>query len=71
MPLSIMKRLGCRDPKSTHITLTMVEHSVTYPYGILDDALVKMDDLVFLEDFVILDMLEDDETPLILGRPFL
>jgi len=37
----------------------------------LEDVLVKVNDLLFPADFVILDMEEDDETPLLLGRPFL
>lgn len=67
--LSMMKRLWCREPMSSHMTLTPVDHSVTYPYEILEDVLVKVDDLVFTEKFVILDMPEDVETPLIWGRP--
>jgi hypothetical protein len=34
-------------------------------------VLVKVNELVFPADFVILDMAEDDDMPLILGRPFL
>ena len=33
--------------------------------------LVKVEDFIFPMDFVILDMAEDREVPLILGRPFL
>jgi len=53
------------------MTLTLVDHSVSYPYGVLEDVLVKVNDLSFPDDFVIIDMEEDDETPLLLGRPFL
>lgn len=41
------------------------------PYGIATDVLVKIDKFVFPVDFVILEMPEDEEIPLILGRPFL
>jgi hypothetical protein len=34
-------------------------------------VLVKVNDLFFPADFVILDMNEDSEIPLLLGRPFL
>lgn len=47
----------------------MIVH--TYPYGVLEDVLVRVDGLLFPVDFVILDMPEDSETPLILGRLFL
>ena len=42
-----------------------------YARGIVEDVLVKVDNLIFLIDFVVLDMEEDEEMPLILGRPFL
>jgi hypothetical protein len=38
---------------------------------IVEDVLVKIDKFVFPVDFVILEMPEDEEIPLILGRPFL
>ena len=37
----------------------------------VEDVLVKIDKFVFSVDFVILEMPEDEEIPLILGRPFL
>ncbi|XP_050919510.1 uncharacterized protein LOC127137056 [Lathyrus oleraceus] len=71
MPLSIYKKLGIGVVQDTRITLQFVDHSVMKPYGIVDDVLVKIDKFVFPVDFVILEMPEDDEIPLILGRPFL
>ena len=37
----------------------------------IEDVLVKVDKFIFLEDFIVLDMEEDKEIPIILGRPFL
>jgi hypothetical protein len=71
MPLSMVKKLGCGEPKPTKMTLTLADRSITYPYGVLEDVLVKVNDLFFPADFVILDMNEDAEIPLLLGRPFL
>jgi hypothetical protein len=71
MSLSIVKKLGCGEPKPTKMTLTLADRSITYPYGVLEDVLVKVNDLFFPADFVILDMNEDSEIPLLLGRPFL
>lgn len=71
MPLAMMKKLGCGEPKPTKMMLTLADRSISYPYGVLEDVLVKVNDLVFPADFVILDMEEDDEIPLLLGRPFL
>lgn len=71
MSLSMMRKLNCGEPKPTKMTLTLVDRSFTYPYGVLEDILVKVDDLLFLANFVILDMPEDAETPLLLRRHFL
>ena len=37
----------------------------------IEDVLVNVDKFIFLEDFIVLDMEEDKEIPIILGRPFL
>ena len=49
----------------------MIDRSITYPRGIVEDVLVKVDKFIFLIDFIVLDMEENQEVPLILGRPFL
>lgn len=51
--------------------LQLADHSVKRPYGIVEDAMVKIEKFVILVDFVILEMPEDEEIPLILGRLFL
>ncbi|KAL5560451.1 hypothetical protein UlMin_036662 [Ulmus minor] len=45
--------------------------SIKHPRGIIEDVLVKVDKFIFPADFIVLDMEEDREVPLILGRPFL
>ena len=37
----------------------------------IEDVLVKVDKFIFPADFIVLDMEEDKEIPIILGRPFL
>lgn len=71
MPLSIFKRLGIGQIKNTMMTLHFADRSVKHPYGIVEDVLVKIDKFIFPVDFVVLDMEEDSDIPLILGRPFL
>lgn len=41
------------------------------PDGIVEDVLVKVGSLIFLDDFIILDFELDPEVPFVLGRPFL
>ena len=45
----------------------MVDRSLTYPRGVIEDVLVKVDKFIFPVDFVVLDIEEDREIPLILG----
>lgn len=71
MLLSMMKKLNCGEPKLTKMTLTLADRYVTYLYGVLEDVLVKFDNLLFPSDFIILDMPEDTGTPLLLGITFL
>ncbi|XP_047948956.1 uncharacterized protein LOC125194774 [Salvia hispanica] len=71
MPLSFFWKMEIGILKPTRITLQMVDRSVTYPEGIIEDVLVQVNDFIFPVDFVVLDMEEDMNVPLILGRPFL
>ncbi|XP_050895182.1 uncharacterized protein LOC127101782 [Lathyrus oleraceus] len=71
MSFSMMRKLDCGEPEPTKMNLTHAKRSATYPYEVLEDVLVKVDDLLFPANSVILDMSEDAETPLLLGRPFL
>ncbi|XP_075475633.1 uncharacterized protein LOC142507907 [Primulina tabacum] len=57
--------------KPSTITLQLADKSLTYPREIVEDVLVKVEKFIFPADFVILDMEEDQEMPLIFGRPFL
>ena len=71
MPLSIFKRLGLGEARPTTVTLQLVDRSLKHPRGIIKDVLVKVDKFIFPADFIVLDMEEDKEIPIILGRPFL
>ena len=37
----------------------------------IEDVMVKVDKFIFPIDFIVLDMEEDKEIPIIIGRPFL
>ncbi|XP_073133386.1 uncharacterized protein [Henckelia pumila] len=71
MPLSIYRVLKLGEMKSTMISLQLADRSITYPLGIVEDVLVKVDKFIFQADFVILDIEADHGAPLIFGRPFL
>ena len=59
------------EAKSTTISFQLVDRSYQHPRGVIENALVKVEKFLFPTDFVILDMEEDDNVPIILGRPFL
>ncbi|KAL5569688.1 hypothetical protein UlMin_026263 [Ulmus minor] len=71
MPLLIFRKLGLREVKPTTVSLQLADRSIKHPRGIIEDVLVKVDKFIFPADFIVLDMEEDQEIPLILGRPFL
>ncbi|XP_031251860.1 uncharacterized protein LOC116109778 [Pistacia vera] len=67
--LKDLGRIGEVNP--TTISLQLADRSIKHLRSIVEDVLVKVDKVIFPVDFVILDMEEDKEMPLILGRPFL
>ncbi|XP_073120288.1 uncharacterized protein [Henckelia pumila] len=71
MPFSVFRKLGMGEPKPTRVSLQLADRSIKYPRGIIEDVLVKVDKFIFPVDFVVLDMEEDLDMSLILGRPFL
>ncbi|XP_062081310.1 uncharacterized protein LOC133786111 [Humulus lupulus] len=71
MHLSVFKRLGLGEAKPTTVTLQLADRSLAHPRGIIEDVLVKVDKFIFPADFIVLDMEEDANVPIILGRPFL
>ncbi|KAA3471066.1 Retrovirus-related Pol polyprotein from transposon 17.6 [Gossypium australe] len=71
MPYKMFEQLGLRKPKYTRMSIQLVDRTITYPRGIIEDVLVQINKFIFPIDFVVLDMDEDSEVPLILGRHFL
>ncbi|CAN6711153.1 unnamed protein product [Malus baccata var. baccata] len=71
MPFSVFQRLGQGEIKPTSVILQLADRSVAYPRGIIEDLIIKVDNLYLPADFVILDLDEDMQTPIILGRPFM
>ena len=71
MPLSVAKQLSLGELIPTTITLQMADRSMVKPEGVLEDVLVTVGKFVFPVDFIVLDMKEDSQVPLLLGRPFL
>ncbi|XP_061371713.1 uncharacterized protein LOC133314281 [Gastrolobium bilobum] len=71
MPLSMCRALGIKELKPTTVSLQLADRSIRRPDGVIEDVLVKIEKFIFPANFVILNMEEDVEIPLLLGRPFL
>ena len=71
MPLSIFKCLGLGEARLTTVTLQLADRSLKHPRGVIEDVLVKVDKFIFPSYFIVLDMEEDKEIPIILDRRFL
>ncbi|CAL2228629.1 unnamed protein product [Prunus armeniaca] len=61
--------------KKTSVSIQLADRSIKYPKGVLEDVLVKVNELIFPADFLVLEMEEvpipGKDLPLILGRPFM
>ena len=55
----------------TRMTLQLVDRSITRPNGVIEDVLIQIKQLVFPADFVVMDVEEDPEIPIILGHLFM
>ncbi|XP_027108763.2 uncharacterized protein [Coffea arabica] len=74
MPKSIYASLNLGPLKETGIIIQLADRTNAYPDGLIEDVLVKINELVFPADFYVLDMEDEhsrDPSPLLLGRPFL
>ena len=71
MPLSVAKRLSLGELTPTTMTLQMADITLAHLEGILEDVLIKVGKFIFPMDFVVIDIEEDKQVPLLLGRPFL
>ena len=71
MPLSVVKRLNLGDLTPTTMTLQMADRTMAQLEGIIEDVLIKVGQFIFPMDFMVIDMEEEKQMPLLLGRPFL
>ena len=71
MPLSIFRKLGLSKTRPTTVSLQLADRFIKHSRGIIEDIIVKVDKFIFPTNFIVLDMEEDKEISIILGRPFL
>ncbi|XP_070002724.1 uncharacterized protein LOC142165919 [Nicotiana tabacum] len=71
MPFSIFRKLELGEIKDTGVSLQLADQSTKNAKGIIENVLVRVDKFIFPVDFIVLEMEENTEVPLILGKPFL
>ncbi|XP_074277719.1 uncharacterized protein LOC141601343 [Silene latifolia] len=71
MPYSVCEKLNMGHLKVTNVTLQMAKCTVKRPLGVLEDVPVKIGKFFVPINFIVLDMAEDTQIPIILSRPFL
>lgn len=71
MPFSIFQELQLGKLKSTSTSLHFADGSVKHPRGVVENVLIKVNKYYFPVDFIVLNMEENQEMPIILGWPFL
>jgi hypothetical protein len=71
MPFRTFTSLGLGKLAPTKLIIELADRTVKQPVGIAENILVTIEKFVFLVDFIILDMPENINIPLILGRHFL
>nr|XP_043635150.1 uncharacterized protein LOC122606220 [Erigeron canadensis] len=71
MPYLVYKKLSLGELTPTRMSIRLADRSFQYPMGIAKNLQIKVGHMIFLVDFVILEMELDVNVPLILGRPFL
>ncbi|GKA43043.1 ribonuclease H-like domain-containing protein [Tanacetum coccineum] len=71
MPFSTYTNLSLGILSHTRLTIELADRTIKQPRGIAENVLVRIGKFIFPIDFIILDIPEDNDVPLILRRPFL
>lgn len=71
MPYSFYKKLNLPEPRPIHMEIHLANKTMTFLRGICEDLFIKINNFVFPTNFVVLDMEEDNQVYIILGRLFL
>ena len=71
MPLLVYRKLRLRKVKSTIVSLLLANWFIKHTKGIVEGVMVKVDNFIFPEDFIVLNMKKDQEIPIILRHSIL
>ncbi|XP_057758970.1 uncharacterized protein LOC130979524 [Arachis stenosperma] len=71
MPYSMMRKLCIEEVKLTQMSLELMDKSLVFSKGVIENLLVKVDKFIFPADFIILDLGEEESDSIILEKSFL
>jgi len=71
MSFSFYRELQLQELQPTDLIIQLADSSIKPPVGILKDVPIQVGRFIIPCDFIVLDMDENFQAPLILGRPFL
>ena len=71
MPLFVCKKLDMWDMKPTNVSFQLFDRPAKHPIRVLEDVPVRVREYFVPVDFVIMDIDEYFQIPIILGRPYL
>ncbi|CAM8920166.1 unnamed protein product [Rhodiola kirilowii] len=71
MPYSLYAKQNLGDLCPTNISIHLADRSCRFLKGILKDVPIKVKNIYIPPDFMVLEISEDIDIPIILGRPFL
>lgn len=71
MSLSICEKHKLEEVRPTRMSLQLADHFVKFPIGMLENVPVRICQFYIPINFIIMDIKEDSNIPIILGRPFL
>lgn len=71
MPLSLCKKLELLHLKPTATVIQLADRTLRRPAGVLEDVPIQVGKFIIPCDFIVIDMDEGSQVPIIFGRPFL
>ncbi|PNX68332.1 hypothetical protein L195_g056109, partial [Trifolium pratense] len=72
MPLKFAKKWEIGELNTNYEKeIVLADQSIIRPSEIMKDVIVKVNNMLFPVDFTVVDIEEDVDVPIILGRPFL
>ncbi|XP_021743980.1 uncharacterized protein LOC110710024 [Chenopodium quinoa] len=71
IPYSVFRKLKLGELLPTNMTLQLADRSIKFSKGGVEDVPLKIGAFTIPVDFIVLEIAEDDNIPIILGKPFL